>query len=161
MNIFLFSFIRRHFKWILQFDRITLFFFFFLASGGLRLLSVLRGAVCSIMISDSTGTKVLAITLLVILVSVLITCLAMTGIVSGTFVTIGLAGTLSSRALFSFSWILTLYLTLLSSQNSLAVVSVKTNPRPDSAIFSLVRSRLIGLDLQVKLSSSSLLWTDI
>ena len=74
------------------------------------MLSVLRGAVCSIMISDATGTKVLAITLLVILVSVLITCLAMTGIVSGIFVTIGLAGTLSSRALFSFSWMMSFFL---------------------------------------------------
>ena len=45
------------------------------------------------MISDATGTKVLAITLLVILVSVLITCLAMTGMVSGIFVTVGLVGT--------------------------------------------------------------------
>ena len=49
----------------------------------------------------------------------------------------------------------TLYLTLLSCQKSLAVVSVKTRPRPDSAIFSLVTSRLSGRHLQLSSSSPS------
>ena len=106
----MFSVVQLSFKWIQQFDRITLFFFFFLAGGGLRLLSVLHGAVGSIMTLDSTGTRVLAITLLVILVSVLITCLAITGMVSVIFVTIGLVGALSSRALFSFSWMMSFFL---------------------------------------------------